>query len=675
MGGQKDISREEIFEHIERELLSNGQHISESVPYRVKNNYLMALFINALLLFLVLVGGLFVYLRFQASEYELVGKPESIRGLEEALYQELQKKIQQELVQKEAELASTKARLEEIQQKMTSYREELQKSFASELEKRRKELEQKLQEELKNASASERKQLLAQYEEERKRIEQTLQQELAKREEEYKKSLLEEQKRLLAVSSNQQAELQATKKQLSSVQSEYEERIRALQQTNQQALNLLRSELESKQRQELFRAQIEAEFIRAMQLIREGRYDEAQARLVQVSNLSAARPKDIDFSASQQLLDNLFVAVLQDYIQLKQKGIVQEVSPVSLKRLKTLADALQKGAYDKNTNQLKAEMEALARDLPEVFAFYSQYQDFLGRVQAEQIQKELKQADAFYAMKNYKAALVAYIALVKRYPLSKERDTVLNRLSQALSDWEAVKSQVVVSNQVVIYTNTVTNQGVKGANEEEAKRLFDTAVTLSKSEPQKALSAFVEVIEKQPASSYVKPSLEYIQRIYEKQFSQRGIEELQKQQETEAQSLYLQASSAYDAGNYQNAIALYQKLILSAPLSSYVDKSIEALDKAYYRLLVSRKKIADLEKSIVARVMTVEGDVLTLSLTGSRDLVMGQMVRIYHKVNTTEMEEVARASVTRVNQLIVQAKLTQSVDKVKIGDVVVGEEK
>lgn len=700
MAERPELSREEIFAHIEKELLAS-QTGKSHFPLRTKSNYLMVLLINMVLLLLVVGGGLGVYLRFRAAEYNLVGKPESIRGLEEALYQELQKKIGKELAEKEAELASTKARLEELQKKMSSYREELQKNLAADLEKRRRELEERLQKSLEEASASERKRLLAQYEEEKKKLSEIVQQEYAQKEKAYQEQLLREQQELLSRASNQQVALETAKRELSSMQSEYEARLRALQQTNQQTINLLRAQLAGREREEAFRTQVEAVFSTAMRLIREGRYDEAQSRLAQIGQLYAQKPKDIEISPSKQALDSFFVEALQDYIRLKQGGIVQEVSSVSLAKLKTLSESLQKGVYDRNTNQLMEEVRALAREVPEVFAFYSQYQDFLGRVQTTQLQEELRRADSLYALKDYKAALVAYMALAKRYPLTTRREEVFQRMAEAMNQWQQVvavrvvtnantaasTNQVFVTNTVVItnvpvvsqngrvVTNVITNEVriVLKGDELEAGRLFTNALEVYKKNPAEALSGFVSVIEKQPLTSYVPLALEYIQKIYASKSTGQNIEELQKKQEEEAKLLFVQAEEAQKQGDYTKALQLYQRLILRCPLSSYVDKSLESLDRVYYRLLAGRKKMAEIEAMVKGRVMLVEGDILTLSVTKGESLVAGQQVKIYRRVNTTEVEEIGKGEVIRANQMIIQAKIREAFDTVRPGDLVVGE--
>ncbi len=697
MENRAELSKEEIFQHIEKELLSSSTKKSLQLPHRTKGNYTVAMLINFVLLFLVLVGGLLVYLRFRATEYNLVGKPESIRGLEEALYQELQKKIAQELATKEAELASTRARLDELEKKMSSYREELQKTLASDLEKRKRELEERYQQSLQQASAAERQKLLAQLEEEKKRLAETVSQEYARKEEEYRKAMLEEQKKLLEQSSNQQQALEVARKELTTLQSDYEARLQALQQTNQQTIHLLRAQLEGRQREEAFRSQIDAEFSVAMRLIREGKYEEAEARLRQVSNLYSAKPKDIQVSSIKQSLDVFFVEALQDYIRLKQGVVVAETPSVSLTRLKTLSEALQRGAYDRNPSQLDAELKTLAREMPEVFAFYSQYQDYLGRTQTAQLQRELREADNLYALKDYKAALLAYTALARKYPLSTQRQEIFKRISDSINQWQQTASARMVTNTVTnvvtvlqtnmvrgvsstrVVTNTITNvmtnevKMVLKGDEIIAGRLFTNALNIYKTNTVASLSSFVDVIEKQPLTSYVPLALEYIQRIYESQISQTSYESLKKKQEEEAASLYSRAESARSRADYQTALQLYQQVILRTPLSSYVDKSLENLDRVYYQLLVAKKKTAEIEPFLKGRVMVVEGDVLTLSLAQNQQLQQGQVVKIYRRISDTEVEEVAKALITRASQWIVQAKVQTGVGKVQVADLVVGE--
>ncbi|MCX7881887.1 MAG: hypothetical protein N2314_01555 [Brevinematales bacterium] len=693
MAERPELSREEIFDHIERELLaSKGER--RIFPFRTKSNYLMAFFINAVLIFLVLVGGLVVYVRFRATEYSLIGRPENIRGLEEALYQELQKKIGQELAQKEAELASTKARLEELEKRMGSYREELQKSLAADLEKKQKELEQRLRQSLAEASTSERKRLLAQYEEERKKLSETLQQEYAKKEKEYQEQLLREQHELLARSSNQQAALETVRRELSSVQTEYETKLRALQQTNQQTIGLLRSQLAIREREEAFRTQVDAEFSAAMRLIREGKYEEAQKRLTNIVQFYLQKPKDIEVSQTKYTLDTLFVEALQEYIRLKQGAVVQEVSSVSLARFKTLSEALQRGVYDKNTNQLMTELKTLAREVPEVFAFYSQYQDFLGRVQTEQVQQELRQAEGLYALKDYKAAMMAYIAIARRYPLSSRQQEVFQRISEAMNRWQQeilsrektnqliLTNYVFVTNQSVfgqgevkMITNLVTNDvriGKKG-DEGEASKLFTNALEKYKKNPSEALPDFVAVIEKYPLTSYVPLALQYIQHTYTSQSSGKSLEELTQKQEQQAKTLYTEAEEARQRGENQKALQLYQQVILRCPLSSYVDKSLEHLDTLYYRLFAGTKRVTEIEPLVKARIMMIEGDLLTLSLVKGESLSLGQQVKIYRRKNTTEVEEMGTAEIIRANQLVVQAKVKGVLDTLRVGDLVVGE--
>ncbi|URA10281.1 hypothetical protein [Thermospira aquatica] len=699
MENRSELSREEIFEHIEKELLSSSEtKKSLTLPHRTKGNYTMAMLINLSLLFLVMVGGLLVYLRFRATEYNLVGKPESIKGLEEALYQELQKKIAQELATKEAELASTRARLDELEKKMSSYREELQKTLASDLEKRKRELEERYQQSFQQASAAERKKLLEQLEEEKRRLSETVSQEYARKEEEYRKTLLEEQKKLLAQSSNQQQALETARRELTTLQSDYEARLQALQQTNQQTINLLRAQLEGRQREEAFRSQIDAEFSVAMRLIREGKYEEAQIRLRQVSNLYSTKPKDIQVSSVKQALDTFFVEALQDYIRLKQGAVMPETPSVSLTRLKTLSEALQRGTYDKNPTQLEAELKSLAREMPEVFVFYSQYQDYLGRTQTAQLQRELREADNLYALKDYKAALLAYTALARKYPLSTQREKVFKRISESINSWQQTTMGRTVTNTVTnvvtvlqtnragdipalskvvtnILTNVITNEVkvVLKGDEITAGKLFTNALTIYQTNPLASLPSFVAVIEKQPLTSYVTLSLEYIQKIYETKTSSTSYDSLKKKQEEEAASLYTRAESAKAKADYQTALQLYQQLILRAPLSSYVDKSLENLDKMYYQLLVARKKTTEIEPFVKGRVMVVEGDVLTLSLAQDQRLQTGEVVKIYRRISDTEVEEVAKALITRVSQWIVQAKVQRGSGKVQVADLVVGE--
>lgn len=701
MANNPELSREEIFAYIEKELLTSRK-VRENFPFRTKSNYLMAFLINGALLFFVLLGGVGVYLGFRAAEYQLVGKPESILGLEEALYQELQKKIAQELAQKEAELASTKARLEDLQAQMTSYREEAQKRFALELEKRQKELENRFRQSLQDASVSERQRLLAMYEQEKKKLADELQQEYAKREKEYQENLFREQQELTKRLSNQQITIETARKELSTMQTEYEVRLRALQQTNQQTISLLRSQLALREREDAFRLQVEAEFSAAMRFIREGKYDEAQRRLSQISEIYSKKPRDLEVSTTKQTLDIFFVEALQEYIRLKQGGIAQEIPSVSLAKLRTLSDALQKGTYDNNTNQLSTELKALAREIPEVFAFYSQYQDFLSRVQTEALQRELRQADSLYALKDYKAALLAYTAIAKRYPLSARREDVFQKMTEAITHWQqtvalritnvslspVVTNQVIITNYAVVtnqsfrlsdgekvVTNVITNEVrvlLKG-DEREAAKLFTNALEIYKKNPKEALSHFVSVIEKQPMTSYLPLALRYIQQIYESTSSLRNEEQWKQQQEEQAKILYLQAEEMQQKGEYTQALQLYQQVILRYPLSSYIDKSLENLDKLYYRLLAGTKKAVEIEPYIKARVMFVEGEMLTLSLLKGQSLFSGQRVKLYRRRNNQEVEEIGKAEITRANQLIIQAKIQQTFSPVRPGDLVVGE--
>jgi hypothetical protein len=92
MPDNKELNQRDVFSYIDHQMRKSEGGVEVGITQRTHSNFRFAFFMDLIAVFIAFAGFYAVYNIFQEKAYNLVGAEGSIRGLEDVLYQELQKK-------------------------------------------------------------------------------------------------------------------------------------------------------------------------------------------------------------------------------------------------------------------------------------------------------------------------------------------------------------------------------------------------------------------------------------------------------------------------------------------------------------------------------------------------------------------------------------------------------
>lgn len=584
MPDNKELNQREVFSYIDHQMRKTDSQAVRGISQRTKPNFLFALFVDFIAVAIALGGFYFVYHIFQERAYNLVGAEGSIHGLEDVLYQELQKRATADLAQKEQELASIQAKLANVSASMDQFKAEQQAEMQRQLAAKQAELQGQLAANLANATGTERARLQQEYEQQLAQQQEAIRQRLEGETQQKIQALQQQQQALRAQQQQSASQASTLQTQLSNAQTEMQRQLEAERSRNQAALHEVQLELAQKEKSEGYKFQISSLFQGAINDFNKTRYASARQKLQGVLDLYANKPSDVYISPQDEAVDRFFVNAISDYLTLKESGadnpqVVQQTTS-AMQAMAAFTSDWNRGAYNGRTSDANQRINEIKTALPDVFKFYQAYDNFRVVMDDGAAANLLAAANAQYNNGNYKQAIDAYVAILKDYPDVSSRPTILNNLSASILAMSSAAAQGMSADQANAAAEPVYN----AARNSYSSQLYT-----------QALASFQSVILKYPNSQYVQGSLDYIKRIYQSQIdaakdeAQRAADlaaqnasgvnlaALRTNQTAQSKTIYDQAKSAQGSSDYETALTKFTQIIRDFPLSDYASDSIQRM--------------------------------------------------------------------------------------------------
>src|SRR5271157_6192529 len=99
--GFVELKQEEVFSYIDAELKKEQSPGGFRYSQKTKSILLPILAVNTVAVIIALVSFIFIYNNFKSGQYRLVGSENSIKGLEDVVFQEMRKKANADLIRNE----------------------------------------------------------------------------------------------------------------------------------------------------------------------------------------------------------------------------------------------------------------------------------------------------------------------------------------------------------------------------------------------------------------------------------------------------------------------------------------------------------------------------------------------------------------------------------------------
>lgn len=551
MPEEKELKQQDVFSYIDRELRS-GSGVKEGViRQETRPNFRLALVVDLMAVMMAALAIFGIYTVFENQSSQLVDTQDSIKGLEDVLYEELQKRASSELTAAQAELLEIQAQLEDMEGTMA----EAQAEMEAELAEKQAELASEYESLLANASEEERAKLEEEYADQQASLEAELQAAAN----EMLSSYQSEYDALLASQTENESALAEAQADLEEAQSDYEAKLAEQAEESSAEIAELEAELlnfeeslAEMEAKEDFLFQINALYQGAISSYEKGKYDDARTKLQSVLTLYDTG-NDGYLTPSEEEVDRFFVEVISDYLTLKASGVADEgdlaaesleymeLMVTELAGVNDLADNLESGLYDEKASAVSSKIADFEQNLPEVYALLLAYGAYLERtmeidvpVQADtDTQDSLSDYNAAVSVfnsGNYAASYAAFSDMIDTYPNSDYVDDALSYMES-------------------IYSASADAALAAQAVDEDA--IWDEART-------------------------------YYEDVYETQYE--GYEDLaalKEEQNTLAQGSYESLLGFKETGNFVASLVMLETMIEDYPLSDYTLDAVRLMSEIY----------------------------------------------------------------------------------------------
>ncbi len=653
-----ELNQQDVFKYIDQELKSGKSRQVSSLLQKTRSSFKLVLLVNLLAMVITVSGFMIVNKIFKDQAYELVGSEKSIKGLEDVLLAELQKKASAELLNKQKELDDIKQRLTDLNSKMDSFKASQEIKLKQQLAEQENKLKQQLQADLKNKSVQEQQEIQKKYEEQLKLANSRIKEESLKQEEEYKKQLEDQKKDLVASQQRNEKDLQIAKNELANAQDEYKKKLEEERLKSQAALKEVSLKLEERQKIDDFYFQVNTLFQNAINYYQKSDYEKARATLNGVKRLYDNKPDDIPVSAIKKDVDMFFISAIGDYLSIKENsGNTESLQQyvLSLKNLSDFSDDLKKGIYNTRAEQANKKLAQLQQQLPQVFEFYSSYSGYQVLMDDLSAQSEYNIANSDFSKKDYSSAAQHYLNILKKYPGISSRETVLNRLSTSLlAGGEDISPDLALKmDQKEI--------------DAKAKVIYNDATRLLENKKYaQAMSLFQNQILQYPQSQFTKDSFKNITQINQEliKLNSVNLDALVRQQDGKASEVFDRAMKNVEAKKFDNALVNFEEILLNYPLSTYNSKSLEQYKKIRNMLTNASPSPRAIDEASAARVMnlaqqSMQRNELNDSLKMFQDLLISYPGTTNTSLAIKQMETIYRSMYQSTNNELAQLKSAQ----------------
>lgn len=567
-----ELKQEEVFRYIDQQLKNSRNTSADDLRQNTRPSFRMVMLVNAIALAIAASGYLIVDKIFREQAYQLVGTDKSIKGLEDVLLAELQKKASADLISKQKELEDIKKKLTDLNNQMEGFRTQQENKLRQEIQAKEQELKARMEAELKNKTGAEKQQIEQQYAQQMQNITQNLREQALQQEEAYRKEL-ETQKKALVESQNQnQQALSQAQNELKNTQDEYRKMLEEEKSKSQDALRQVSMKLEERQKTDDFYVQVNTLFQTAIGHYQAGRLEQARQVLTGVRRLYQNIPPGVVVSSVKQDVDLFFADAVTEYITLKEEPSgnmsgYQEYL-ISMKNMQDFSADLKKGLYQSRSDQAEKKLVELQKQLPQVFDFYSSYSGYQVLLDDISAQSDLNRADKAYADKDFQSASQIYLNILQKQPRISSRLEVLNRLSTSL---------LAGGNQINPEKILLDD---KSAQDQKAAVVYRQGLqSFQNRKWSDAQARFETVITEYPGSSYTRDALK---RLVQASLQMNAdttvtLKEVQVQQEKSSAELFREAELLQAKGEKEDAVKAYSRLISEYPLSSRVEDSLERI--------------------------------------------------------------------------------------------------
>ncbi len=662
-----ELRQEDVFSYIDKDL--KKERVSKRVEFtqKTKRNFLLV-FVIDLIAVVIAVGGFFVvYNIFKASEYKLVGTEGSIKGLEDVLYKELQKKANMDLEKKQKELEETRSKYNELTSQLDNLKVEQQKQLKTKYDQLQADLLAKMNNELKNSTAQQRDAIQKKYEDELKARQSDLQLEAKKKEDDLKKQMDAERDKLNSLSSAKEKELQSAKAELDKANQEFKNQMVAESSKSKQAIADLNSQLEEKQRLEAFNAQVNLALKSAIDSYNKKQYNTVFDKFTVISNLYENQSKGIAGAQDRKNVDYFLMSQVDDYLNLKNSPYVQDKQKnedklAAIQSLNDFGKELKKGEYKEKIREAEIKTNQLYTKLPEVFSFYDGLNDFGRYIDDVNSENSLKSANDYFYSKAYDKATTNYIDTLKQFPEMSDRNTILDRVLYMFSGAPQLNIDEVNKKAEPLYTSAVSFYN---------NNSYDQAI-----------SKFQDLLLTYPNSKFTKDAVDYLQKCHEAKITMMAqgissnttvIELKRLEQNKNAEKLYADAGNDEKGKQYDSAKTKYERIVLDDPLSDYIGRSVEGIERAITAKLRAGTytvQTAGYLKASIGKIVDNLGGEVVIYLDKSEGLSMGSTVYIYRKETPSDFRYIGDAVISEMSPVMTKATIVKRNEDVHVGDLI-----
>ncbi|HOV38984.1 MAG TPA: hypothetical protein PLG79_09700, partial [Spirochaetales bacterium] len=630
--GISEEDQKEILSQIEEIASKNRLTVSPDIlaVKAPKQGYAFPFLVNLGAILILSVGFLILSAFFKQNESELRGETIALKTAEGRLIEEIKKETEAQLRLKEQEINSIQSRLLEIDKekndlmvnmnsKIKQREEELRKAMEKELEEERRRLTSQglssadIDARLRQLEQEKTSQNNAQVEAYRRQAEA----ERAKMEADLLKLQADFQRNLASLSTERERILEESRKREASLQSQLEERTRALElekSRSQTELNTLR---EQRDKAQLIEEQIKGYYSGIRSAIGEGNFNKAKEL---VGNLQTYLHEDtlqnipsIQQRKETDLLSAEALSILIDDALRQEQGEISRVlrTGTLVEEIQTLVGQAQQAF---GTGNIQAAEQAYMAALSKVPEVLTAHQHFLNKQKEEEtarkraVEEALTEAEEAFRQRNYRMALTAYTRIITLLPLEPEKAEQLSQNIQKSGYEVLLAEQKRQESRDAAGLLTEGNRAYTSGNYQQAAASYLTLLQkypLSTQAPQ-AIEGIRKSMESQTAQFSARiAAIET--NLTNLQTSRTEVEALRSQQAQEKAALEQAYKSRIATLEQELAELQRQNALLTAgnqreviPIATQEKlKRLEAVEEEYNRIKAAYKEYAEKEDSLL----------------------------------------------------------------------------
>ncbi len=573
----KELTQEDVFHYIDEERTRNRVALYDDIPQKTKGGFKVILIIN-LISILIAAGGFFVvYTIFKQKEYQLVGSEKSIQGLEDVLYQELQKKANAELQNKQKEIQAIQDKLSTVNNQLADFKTKQKEILRGQMAKLEREYQKKIKLEQSNKTVKEKALIEQKYKTLMANRRKELEEATKTKEMEFQSRLDEERKKLQSAANSRNKELEETQKSLKKNQQELEQKLAEEHKKGQNALKSVQQKLEQKEKIEAFDAQVNTSFQSAIQAYQKKDYQTARSSLKSVLKLYENRPKGVILPSEKESVDKFFVTAINDYLSLKQNNAGSAKTQLAtfnqaLTKLSDFEKDVESGYLLSRPKDYQNRLTEISNLLPQTLEFSSAISVYKRKKKEQKAQTLLQQAETSYSSQQYAKASKLYLQGLDTLADSTVEHKILKKLKSIQPLMTSINTSSPDSNLLVFNQSEIDQKSFK---------LYQSAMlNYKKKNWSMAEKNFAFILTNYPTSSYAAKSFSTILKIREDQAKKYSLKQLQKFQTKKASTLYRKAEKFRKARQWAQAISYYKEILNKYAYATQGTKALDGLMKS-----------------------------------------------------------------------------------------------